>query len=158
MRTFLIAIVIAILAGIIYQKVVNENMEIKEVTDYAKDMVNDMTGQVKDAIEDDVSRKEAIDNALNNVEDFTNEVSEKVREETAKKAQEVAESILAESVATDSKITCDVLKSTIEKIKNDEELTTKEEKYIDGFYKTMLNTSDITKEDAFNTLELIYCK
>ena len=79
MRTFLIAIVIAILAGIIYQKVVNENMEIKEVTDYAKDMVNDMTGQVKDAIEDDASRKEVIDNALSNVEDFTNEVSEKVK-------------------------------------------------------------------------------
>lgn len=158
MRTFLMAIVIAILAGIIYQKVVNENMEIKDVTEYAKNMVSDMTGQVKDAIEDDESRKEAIDNALNNVEDFTNEVSEKVREETAKKAQEVAENILAESVVKDNKISCDIVKNTIEKIKNDEELTTREEKYIDGFYKTMLNTSDISKKDAFNALELIYCK
>lgn len=158
MRTFIVALVLALLAGLIYQKVVNEGVEVGEVANYAKDIVTDMTGQVKDTLNDDEARKEAVDKAVNNVEELTSTVSEKVKEETAKKAQEVAENILSESVKKDSKITCDVAKSAIEKIQNNQELTSDGEKYIDGLYKSMLNTSDISKEAAFNAIKLIYCQ
>lgn len=157
MRTILIAVVIALLAGIIYQKVVNENVEVKEVVDYAKNVAGDMTEQVTGIIKDDESRKEAVDKALNNAEEVTEKMAEKVKEETSKKAMEVAENILSESVIKDSKITCDIASSTVDKIANNEELTTKEEKYIDGLYKTMMNTSNISKEAAFSTIKLIYC-
>lgn len=157
MRTFIIALVIALLAGIIYQKVVNEGVEVKEVANYAKDMVSDMTNQVKDSLGDESARKETVNNAVNNVEEFSSAVSEKVMEEASKKAQQVAENILSESLNKDSKITCDIAKNAVQKIRNNEELTSKEERYIDGLYKSMLNTSDISKDAAFNAIELIYC-
>ncbi len=157
MRTIIIAAVIAILAGIIYQKVVKENMEVKEIVDQTKDIVSGAANKVNEVIGDESSRKEAVDNALNNVEEFSNTVSEKVKEEALKKGKYVAESIIAENINTDQNITCDIAKATVQKIAGDEMLTTKEEKYIDGLYKTMRNTSDISKEAAFSTIELIYC-
>lgn len=157
MRTILIAAVIAILAGIIYQKVVNENMDIKEVADYAKNIIGDMTKQVADALENDQAGKEAVENAIGHVEEFAGSITGKITEETSKKAQEVAENILAENIATDKNITCDIAKNTLLKIQNDEALSTKEEKHIDGLYKTMLNVSDISKDAAFSTIKLIYC-
>lgn len=152
MRTVLIAAVIAILAGIIYQKVVNENMDIKEAADYAKNIIGDMTKQVGDALKNDQAGKEAVENAIGHVEEFAGSITGKITEETSKKAQEVAENI-----AADKNITCDIAKNTLLKIQNDEALSTKEEKHIDGLYKTMLNVSDISKDTAFNTIKLIYC-
>ena len=113
--------------------------------------------KVNEAIGDESTRKEAVDNALNNMEEFSNTVSEKVKEEALKKGKYVAESIIAENVNANQNITCDMAKSSVAKIAGDEALTTKEEKFIDGLYKTMLNTSDISKEAALSTITLIYC-
>lgn len=157
MRTVIIAAVIAILAGILYQKIVKENMEVKEIVDQTKEIVGGAANKVNEAIGDESTRKEAVDNALNNVEEFSNTVSEKVKEEALKKGKYVAESIIAENINNKQNITCDTAKSTVAKIAADESLTTKEEKFIDGLYKTMLNTSDISKEAALSTITLIYC-
>lgn len=157
MRTVIIAAVIAILAGILYQKVVKENMEVKEIVDQTKEIVGGAANKVNEAIGDESTRKEAVDNALNNMEEFSNTVSEKVKEEALKKGKYVAESIIAENVNANQNITCDMAKSSVAKIAGDEALTTKEEKFIDGLYKTMLNTSDISKEAALSTITLIYC-
>ena len=51
MRTVIVAAVIAILAGIIYQKVVEENVSIKEVAGYVTDTASKMADEASKAVE-----------------------------------------------------------------------------------------------------------
>ena len=50
MRTVIVAAVIAILAGIIYQKVVEENVSIKEVAGYVTDTASKMADEASKAV------------------------------------------------------------------------------------------------------------
>ena len=45
MRTVIVAAVIAILAGIIYQKVVEENVSVKEIASYVTDTASKMADE-----------------------------------------------------------------------------------------------------------------
>ncbi len=50
MRTILIAAVIAILAGIVYQKVVEENVSVKEIASYVAGTAKDMAKEASKAV------------------------------------------------------------------------------------------------------------
>ena len=52
MRTILIAAVIAILAGIIYQKVVEENVSVKELAGYVAGTASEMINEASKAVND----------------------------------------------------------------------------------------------------------
>ncbi len=67
MRTILIAAVIAILAGIIYQKVVEENVSVKELAGYVAGTASEMINEAS---------KAANDKDLKGVEETINSVTE----------------------------------------------------------------------------------
>lgn len=51
MRTVIVAAVIAILAGIVYQKVVEENVSVKEIATYVTDTASKMADEASKAVE-----------------------------------------------------------------------------------------------------------
>lgn len=51
MRTIIIAAVIAVLAGIVYQKVVEENVSVKEIASYVTDTASKMADEASKAVE-----------------------------------------------------------------------------------------------------------
>lgn len=82
MRTILIAAVIAILAGIIYQKVVEENVSVKELTDYAAGIAVDMANEASKA----VSEKDlkGIEESINTIAENAGSILQETRDKFIK--------------------------------------------------------------------------
>lgn len=89
MRTILIAAVIAILAGIIYQKVVEENVSVKELAGYVAGTASEMINEAsKAASEKDLK---GIEETINSLTESAGEVLQEKRDNFIKeKLPEIA--------------------------------------------------------------------
>lgn len=103
MRTILIAAVIAILAGIIYQKVVEENVSVKELAGYAAGMAVDMANEASKAVNEQDLK--GVEETINTVTENAGTILQETRDNFIK--EKLPEMINIDMQEVWQNVTCD---------------------------------------------------
>lgn len=89
MRTVIVAAVIAILAGIVYQKVVEENVSVKEIASYVTDTASKIADEASKAVEQ--GEFKGVTESIDKVKESASSILQETRENFIKeKLPEIA--------------------------------------------------------------------
>lgn len=103
MRTILIAAVIAILAGIIYQKVVEENVSVKELAGYVSSTASEMINEASKAVND--KDLKGVEETINSVTESAGTILKETRDNFIK--EKLPEMINIDMQAVWQNVTCE---------------------------------------------------
>lgn len=103
MRTILIAAVIAILAGIVYQKVVEENVSVKEIASYVAGTAKDMAKEASKAVNEQDLK--GVEESINTIAENAGTILQETRDNFIK--EKLPEMINIDMQEVWQNVTCD---------------------------------------------------